>query len=244
MIAARGSAYFAGVAALAWAVGCGPSPAPIAAPLPVVAPVVLSAAPTATAVVAAAPKEALPQMHPCIPDFIVKELHSCEPGAPPADYSAVANAMTAMTAAGPMGPIRRDKAAVQRPLQPPEQKAAAAARAFLCIKTEGEPDDEHATVAFDLGRLFINANHFEEAAVYLRDVAVLDPQKHAEVEYASRFLLDAVRALAGTRPECKDAYAALASAVDEHVCKGAGAEQRAETCEAIAKGKDAAGQGP
>ena len=111
------------------------------------------------------------------------------------------------------------------------------ARAFLCVQGKGEPDDEHATVAFDLGRLYMNANHFEDAAVYLRDVAILDPQKHAEVEYAARFLLEAMRALATSRPECKDIVPALERAVDEHVCKGAGADQRSETCEAITKGR-------
>jgi hypothetical protein len=219
--------------------GCGPAPAPVVAP----APTVTAAAPTATATAVAAapapPKEALPAMHPCVPDFIAKDLHACEAGAASADYSAVANAMTAMTSAGPVGPRPQGNTPVQRPLEPVEEKAASTARAFLCVAPAGEPDDDHATAAFDLGRLYMNANHYEEAAVYLRDVAVLDPQKHAEVEYAARFLLESVRALAKSRPECAETYAAMSSAIEAHVCTGPGAADRAESCDAIAKAKSA-----
>ena len=77
--------------------------------------------------------------------------------------------------------------------------------------------------------------HFEEAAVFLHGVALLDPQKHAETEYAARFLLDAMKVLAQARPECVDSFPALAAAVDAHVCKSAGAADRAESCAAIAK---------
>lgn len=221
-------------------VGCGPAPAPVVAP----APTVTAAAPTVTATAVAAPAppppEALPAMHPCVPDFIQKDLHACEPGAASADYSAVANAMTAMTKAGPVGPRPQGKTPVQRPLEPLEEKAASVARAFLCAAPKGEPDDDHATAAFDLGRLYMNANHHEEAALYLRDVAVLDPQKHAEVEYAARFLLESVRALAKSRPECAATYEAMSSAIEAHVCKGPGAADRAESCEAIAKAKSGA----
>ncbi len=225
-----------GLVALA---GCGPAPAPVVAPAPAVtapAPVVTA---TAVAAPAPAPKEALPPMHPCVPDFIAKDLHACEPGSASVDYSAVANAMTAMTSAGPVGPRPLGAASVQRALERIEEKAASTARAFLCVAPPGEPDDDHATVAFDLGRLYMNANHHEEAAVYLRDVAVLDPQKHAEVEYAARFLLESVRALAKTRPECGATYEAMSTAIEAHVCKGPGADQRAESCEAIAKAKSA-----
>jgi len=74
--------------------------------------------------------------------------------------------------------------------------------------------------------------------VYLRDVAVLDPVKHAEVEYAARFLLESVRALSKSRPECVATIDALTAAVEMHVCKGPGADQRAESCDAIARGKE------
>ena len=221
-------------------VGCGPAPTPVVAP----APTVTAAAPTVTATAVAAPAppppEALPPMHPCVPDFIQKDLHACEAGAASADYSAVANAMTAMTKAGPSGPRPAGKAPVQRPLEPLEEKAASTARAFLCVAPKGEPDDDHATAAFDLGRLYMNANHHEEAALYLRDVAVLDPQKHAEVEYAARFLLESVRALAKSRPECVATYDAMSAAIEAHVCKGPGAADRAESCVAIAKAKSGA----
>lgn len=215
---------------------CGPPPAPDPAPAPAAAPVV-TAAPAPSASAAPAPTEALPALHPCVPDFIQKELHACELGAEPTDYSAVANAMTAMTAAGPVGPRPKENKPVPRALQPPEEKAASTARAFLCRAPQGDLDDEHATSAFDLGRLYLNANHFEEAVVFLRDVAVLDPQKHAEVEYAARFLLDALRPLSEARPECGPLIGAMAAAVEQHVCKGAGADQRAESCAAITAAK-------
>lgn len=215
---------------------CVPPAAPDPPPAPTSAPV--APAPTAVATAApAAPPLALPELHPCVPDFIQKQLHACEPGVAPADYSAVADAMTAMTAAGPAGPRPREAKPVPRDLQPLEQKAAGAARAFLCRAPAGDLDDQHATSAFDLGRLYLNANHFEEAVVYLRDVAILDPQQHAEVEYAARFLLDAMRPLGAARPECAAPFAAMAAAVEQHVCKGPGADQRAESCAAIAAAK-------
>lgn len=213
-------------------VACVPPPDPLPPPPPMPAPTV-APAPLATAAPDAASTEVLPQLHPCVPDFIQKELHACEIGAEPADYSAVANAMTAMTSVGPSGPRPKENKPVPRPLEPLEEKAAGTARAFLC-KASGEMDDQHATSAFDLGRLYLNANHFEEAVVFLHGVALLDPQQHAEVEYAARFLLDAMRPLAEVRPECVAIFAATVAAVEQHVCKGPGADQRSETCAALA----------
>jgi hypothetical protein len=229
----RASAAAALLASLVAA--CVPPPAPDPPPAPTAAPVT-TAAPAPTAAPAAR-ADALPALHPCVPDFIQKELHACEPGAEPADYSAVANAMAAMSAAGPVGPRRKENKPVPRDLEPLEQKAASTARAFLCRAPAGDLDDEHATSAFDLGRLYLHANHFEEAVVYLRDVAVLDPQKHAEVEYAARFLLDAMRPLGEARPECKAPFTAMLSAVEQHVCKSPSADARAESCAAISAAK-------
>lgn len=220
-------------------VGCGSSPPPVVAPAPTVTAV--APPPTATATAAPeAPKEALPSMHPCVPDFIVKELHACEPGAQTLDYSAVANAMDAMAKAGPFGPPPKAGAG-QRDLLPHEEKAASAARSFLCRAPSSELDDEHAAVAFELGRLYMNAQHFEDASVFLRDAVILDPQKHAEPELAARFLIEAVGALAKTRPECAATYDALSAAVVKHVCEGPGADQRKESCEGIAAAKASAG---
>lgn len=185
------------------------------------------------------PREPLPALHPCVPDFIQKELHACEPGAEPADYSAVANAMAAMAAAGPAGPRPREPRPVPRALEPLEEKAVSVARAFLCAAPGGELDDEHATAAFDLGRLYLGANHFEEAVVFLRDAAILDPASHAEVEYAARFLLDAMRPLAESRPECVGPYSGMVNAVHAHVCEGADAAARAESCASVAAAKAA-----
>jgi hypothetical protein len=221
--------------AVAGACGCGPAPAPLPPPVATAKPAATPVPTASAAPVVEAPKEALPRMHPCVPDFIVKDLHACPPGAGAADYSAVANAMTAVSAAGPMGPPPKGGKQVQRPLSPVEEKASEVARTFLCTVSTAEPDDDHATAAFDLGRLYLNAYHFEEASVFLRDVAVLDPQKHAEVEYAARFLVQAVQPLAESRPECAEPVKALLAAVDAHVCKGPGADTRAESCDAIAK---------
>ncbi len=215
------------VAALVVACVPPPDPLPPPTPVPTAAP-----APLATAAPAVEPREVLPRLHPCVPDFIQKELHACEIGAEPADYGAVANAMTAMTSAGPVGPRPKENKPVPRPLEPIEEKAEGTARAFLC-RASGEMDDQHATSAFDLGRLYLNANHFEEAVVFLHDVALLDPQEHAEVEYAARFLLDAMRPLAEARPECVAVFAATVAAVEQHVCKSPGADQRSETCAAL-----------
>ena len=213
-------------------------PAPQPPPAPTSAPVAPTAAPAPVAA-PAPPKDALPALHPCVPDFIQKELHACEPGAEPADYGAVAAAMDAMAAAGPSGPRPREAKPVPRELEALEEKAVSVARAFLCAAPPGELDDEHATSSFDLGRLYLGANHFEEAVVFLRDAAVLDPQQHAEAEYAARFLLDAMRPLADARPECVAPFAAMVSAVHAHVCEGAGADQRPESCAAIAAAKAA-----
>lgn len=217
-------------------VGCGAPATPPATPAPTatVAAIAPTAAPSA---VPEAPKEALPAMHPCVPDFISKELHACEPGAEVVDYSAVANAMSALTQTIPDGPLMQGRAGVQRPLSDREAKVVAISRAFLCRAPAGELDDEHATAAFDLGRLYLQANHFEEAAVFLHDAAILDPQTHAEVEYAARFLMESVRALAKSRPECGPTLTAMTAAIDAHVCKGPGADQRVETCAALAKDK-------
>lgn len=226
----------AGAFAALLALGCGPPPGPAAPPTSTV-PVAATVGPAPTAAVDL-PTEVIPSLHPCVPNFIVKELHACEDGAGSADYSAVANAMAAVAAAGPQGPIgpqAKGKPALPRAFQPLEEKAIEAARAFLCRRPEGDLDDEHATAAFDLGRLYLGANHFEEAAVVLRDVVLLDPQKHGEVEYAARFFLEAVRGLTRDRPECVATFPAEATAVEAHVCKGAGAEQRAESCAAITR---------
>ena len=212
--------------------GCGPPPDPVVAPAPTATASAPTPAPATTGVVDAGPKDVLPRLHPCVPDFIQKELRACVPGAEPADYSAVANAMTAMTAAGPAGPRPREAKPVPRDLSPLEEKAASTARAFLCAG-RGEIDDERATTAFDLGRLYLAANHFEEGVVFLHGVVALDPQKHAEVEYAARFLLDAARPLAEERPECAAIVKELVTAVEAHVCAGPGADQRAETCAAL-----------
>lgn len=215
-------------------VGCGPPPEPIAPPV-----ATASAAPSATPVPAttsaanAPPGEVLPALHPCVPDFIQKDLRACPPGVEPADYSAVANAMAAMAAAGPTGPRPRELKPVPRDLSPLEEKAVSTARAFLCRGGPGDLDDERATAAFDLGRLYLAANHFEEATVILRDVVTLDPEKHAEVEYAARFLLDAARPLAEARPECVAIVKSLVDAALSHVCKGPGADKRGETCAAL-----------
>jgi hypothetical protein len=215
--------------------GCGPPPEAARPPSPTIVPAAapVAAAPAVTA--PAGPKEAVPSLHPCVPDFIVKELHGCDDGATAVDYSAVANAMAALAAAGPPGPQPKEKKPVPRALQPFEEKAALTARAFVCKRPDGDLDDEHATTTFDLGRLYLGANHFEEATVYLRDVVLLDPQKHGEVEYAARFLLEAVRGLTRDRPECLATFTAVAAAVDAHVCKSPGADQRTESCAAIAK---------
>ncbi len=263
---------FVWAGALAFGVGCGPPPGPAVAPLSTAAPVVATPSATVT-VTEPPPKEILPALHPCVPEFIQKELSACPPGVPAADYSAVANAMAALTAAGPEGPRPKEKKPVPRELTPLEEKTEMVARAFLCQRPPkkgkgtgaadagaggprggagaadagagglaagttspdiAELNDEYATALFDLGRLYLNANHFEEALFFLYDATLLDPQKYADVEYAARFLVDSARPLSDSRPECVDIVAALIQAVQVHICGGPGADQRKETCEALA----------
>lgn len=213
------------------AAACGPPPSP-----PPVLPVVVPVAPppkTATVAAAPPPQEVLPALHPCVPTFVQKELFACEAGVPAADYNAVANAMATLSAAGPQGPLRRPAKPIPRALSDEEEAAVTTARAFLCRAPEGDMDDEHATVAFDLGRTYLLADHLEEAVLFLRAVAILDPQKHAEVEYAARFLMDALRPLADARPECKPVLTAMTEALTQHVCSGPTADERKETCAVI-----------
>ncbi|MEZ4295486.1 MAG: hypothetical protein R3B70_10965 [Polyangiaceae bacterium] len=229
-----------GICALAVFVftACVPPPPPEPPPAPTAEPVA-TAEPAPTAAPVAAPKGVLPELHPCVPTFVQRELSVCEPGSEPADYSAVARAMDAMIAAGPVGPQPKQANPVPRELTSGEEDAARVGRAFLCRAAPGELDDEGATTAFDLGRLYLRANHFEEAVVFLHRAALLDPATHAEVEYAARFLLEALAPLEATRPECAGILARAAVAADEHVCEGDGAAGRDESCAAIKKVRDA-----
>lgn len=214
---------------------CGPVPPPNPPPVEVVPPTpqaTVATQPT-TAPSTPPPVGGLPPLHPCVPTFIQKELVMCTPGAPDADYSAVVRAMDAVTAAGPRP---KEKDPVPRELLPVEQQAETTARAFLC-RAPDQADDEHATAAFDLARLYLNANHFEEAVFFLHKVAALNPVDHPEVEYAARFLLDALAPLERVRPECAGLHASLAESLDKHVCQSPGSPERAESCAAITASK-------
>ncbi|MBK8254877.1 MAG: hypothetical protein IPK82_19735 [Polyangiaceae bacterium] len=217
------------------ATACGPAVPPNPPPVTVEPPTPLPTAPTQPTAAAATPPPAagLPSLHPCVPTFIQKELIMCTPGTPEADYNAVVRAMDAVTAAGPRP---KEKDPVPRELLPIEQQAETTARAFLC-RAPDQADDEHATAAFDLARLYLNANHFEEAVFFLHKVAVLNPVDHPEVEYAARFLLDALAPLERARPECAGLHASLAESLEKHVCQSPGSDQRTESCAAITASK-------
>jgi tetratricopeptide (TPR) repeat protein len=108
---------------------------------------------------------------------------------------------------------------------------------YICyIKPDGsnkEALDNYVEVKFARGRTYFEAQHWEEAALAFRDVAMSYPDKEVGI-YAAQFYLEALNVLGSsiepTRPSCFDDMKADVPVFIEKYCKDDKGRTNAEQC--------------
>ncbi len=109
---------------------------------------------------------------------------------------------------------------------------------YLCYikpaQGDKEAQDNYVEVKFARGRTFLEAQHWEEAALAFRDVAINHAEKDAAI-YAAQFYLEALNVLGSaiepTRPSCYDDMAQDVPKFIESFCKDdAKKKENAEQC--------------
>jgi TolA-binding protein len=96
-----------------------------------------------------------------------------------------------------------------------------------------EANDNYVEVKFARGRTYFEAQHWEEAALAFREVAMSHADKDVGI-YASQFYLESLNVLGSsiepTRPSCYDDMAADVPKFIELYCQGDKQKQNAEQC--------------
>lgn len=99
--------------------------------------------------------------------------------------------------------------------------------------TDKEANDNYVEVKFARGRTYFEAQHWQEAAIAFREVAVSHPDKEVGI-YAAQFYLEALNvlgaALEPAHPSCFDDMAQDVPKFIELYCQGDRQKQNAEQC--------------
>jgi len=160
----------------------------------------------------------------CLRAGLDEELHRCTTSPnPPIAYGEVWSHLDALTRA--KRPPRGGGSS-PRPLTHEETAFFDVAREYLCA--EKSPPPNMLDLSFERGRIYFEASHFDEAAVFFRD-ALLHGGDTAP--YAAQLLLECLNALAKQTPSCVGTMRELMPVILNRVC--ARGTENAETCDAL-----------
>lgn len=105
-------------------------------------------------------------------------------------------------------------------------------------ENDAEAQQQYVDVKFARARTYFEAQHWEEAALAFRDIAINYPKNDAGI-FAAQLYLEAVNVLGSKaeppRPTCFDDMAADVPVFLENYCKGSGLEDNKEQCELLTR---------
>lgn len=161
----------------------------------------------------------------CLRPGLDEDLHRCGrlPN-PPLSYGEVWSKLDVLERI--KGPPAQPGSSAPRPLTREETAFLDAARDYLCA--EKSPPPNIRDLAFDRGRVYRDANHFAEAAVFFRDALLRGGD---DTPYAAQLLLDCLNVLSRETPSCVATMRDVMPVVLARVC-GKGGEG-AETCDRL-----------
>jgi tetratricopeptide (TPR) repeat protein len=157
---------------------------------------------------------------PCVPASVVATVAGCAGASPPsartgealhADLVAAVAAQGRPPAPGSTRTSRARRTFAPQPIAPTEQALLDEAQAFLCADRPAPGDTRaallHGEITFQRGRLFFAHNHWEEATILFRDLALHHASEPVGI-YAQTFYLEALNVLGSSlepaRPACYD----------------------------------------
>ena len=162
----------------------------------------------------------------CLRPGLDEELHRCATSPnPPIAWGEVWSKLDALTRAR-RPPPPKGGTTTPRPLTREETAFFDTARAYLC--TEKSPPPNQLDLSFDRGRIYFEANHFEEAAVFFRDAMVHGGDS---APYAAQLLLECLNLLSKATPACVATMRDVMPVILAKLC-GKGASN-AETCDQL-----------
>lgn len=149
---------------------------------------------------------------------------------------------------GPTGASEEDRAGSKsewekfkpKDFTPQQQGMVTAFNRYVCYIKPKEDDKEameqYVEVKYARARTYFEAQHWEEAALGFRDIALNYP-KHDSGIFAAQLYLEAVNVLGakGDRPSCFDDMAADVPKFIAHYCQGADFEENQDQCELLTR---------
>ncbi len=149
---------------------------------------------------------------------------------------------------GPQGADEKDREAKKgewekfkpKPLTDMQKGMVNAFNRYVCYvkppKGDKDAEEQYVEVKYARARTYFEAQHWEEAALAFRDVAINHADKDAGI-YAAQLYLEAINVLGSRaeppRPECFDEMGKDVPTFLELYCKGSKAEDNKEQCETL-----------
>ena len=149
---------------------------------------------------------------------------------------------------GPQGADEKDREAKKgewekfkpKPLTDMQKGMVNAFNRYVCYvkpqKDDKDAQEQYVEVKYGRARIYFEAQHWEEAAIAFRDVAINHADKDAAI-YAAQLYLEAINVLGSRaeppRPECFDEMGKDVPTFLELYCKGSKAEDNKEQCETL-----------
>lgn len=151
---------------------------------------------------------------------------------------------------GPKGASKEDREAKggewekfkPKPMTEMQKGMVTAFNRYVCYikppKGDKEAEEQYVEVKYARARTYFEAQHWEEAALGFRDVALNHSDKDAGI-FAAQLYLEAVNVLGSKaeppRPDCFDDMAADVPTFLDNYCKGAKFEDNQEQCELLTR---------
>jgi len=149
---------------------------------------------------------------------------------------------------GPKGADENDREAKKgewekfkpKPLTDMQKGMVNAFNRYVCYvkpqKDDKDAQEQYVEVKYGRARIYFEAQHWEEAALAFRDVAINHADKDAGI-YAAQLYLESINVLGSRaeppRPQCFDEMGKDVPTFLELYCKGAKAEDNKEQCETL-----------
>ena len=149
---------------------------------------------------------------------------------------------------GPKGADEKDREAragewekfKPKPLTDMQKGMVNAFNRYVCYvkpaKDDKDAQEQYVEVKYGRARIYFEAQHWEEAAIAFRDVAINHADRDAGI-YAAQLYLEAINVLGSRaeppRPECFDEMGKDVPTFLELYCKGSKAEDNKEQCETL-----------
>jgi tetratricopeptide (TPR) repeat protein len=151
---------------------------------------------------------------------------------------------------GPKGADEKDREAKKgewekfkpKPLTDMQKGMVNAFNRYVCYvkpqKDDKDAQEQYVEVKYGRARIYFEAQHWEEAAIAFRDVAINHADRDAGI-YAAQLYLEAINVLGSRaeppRPQCFDEMGKDVPTFLELYCKGSKAEDNKEQCETFSR---------